>query len=121
MSACQVLWRELLVATLADNPQLSAATVKIGAGGAGGFGHVLPDDPNNTYGFRLLDVGETYSFPFSNVTIPGGVDVDVTPYLVFELESSTDKNYQQVFRSGTGPCVRYGMTRVSDLRTVNAP
>ena len=106
-------------AYLTDSPLLAQAAIKKGAGGVSGLGHVIPNDPNAAFHFRQLDIGETDSFTLTNVTPDGGIDLNVTPYLIFELKSSTDLEKPRTFKSGTGGCNRYGDIRVIDLRELN--
>jgi hypothetical protein len=111
----------MVQAYLTDSPSLDQATIKIPAGGAGPFGHTLPEDPNNAYNFRILDVGETDSLTLRNVTPSGGIDLAVTPYLILKLSSSTDRNHSPTLMTGTGRCNRYGEVRVIDLRQFSRP
>jgi hypothetical protein len=110
-----------VLAYLTDSPSLDQATVKKPAGGAGPFGHTLPDDPNNAYNFRALDVGETDTLTLRKVTPSGGIDLAATPYLIIKLGSSTDTNRFQKSKTGTDGCNRYGMIKVIDLREIISP
>jgi len=111
----------MVQAYLADAPSLDKATIKKPAGGAGPFGHTRPDDPNNAYNFRALDVGETDTLTLGNVSPQGGIDMAVTPYLIIKLSSSTDTNRLPTLKTGTSRCHRYGEIRVIDLRKINLP
>jgi len=108
-------------AYLTDSPSLDRATIKKPAGGAGPFGHTLPDNPNNAYNFRAIDTGETDTLTLRNVTPSGGIDLAVTPYLIFDLRSSADRNHFPKLKAGTDRCNRYGMIKVIDLRELNLP
>jgi hypothetical protein len=93
------------------------------AGGASGVGRQIPNDPNAAYQFRVLEVGESSTVTLGPVTVAGGIDENAhTPILEIRLESSTDQRpiSEQTFKTGTGyaGCVRYGMIRSLDLRTV---
>jgi hypothetical protein len=107
-------------ASLTNAPSLAQSTIVNGAGGGGPFGHAIPDDPNNAYLFRVLDVGETDTLTLYNVTL-NNFDINATPYLIFELRSSTDRHYGPTMHTGTGQCCRYGETHVIDLRSWHNP
>ncbi len=107
---------------LANEPTRDASVVKA-AGGAGTFGTALPGDPNAAYGFRVLEVGEASSIYFSNVNPEGGIDLNLTPYLVITLRSSTEPSYFATHNTGTSNfgCIRYGEIQIIDLRTLSLP
>jgi hypothetical protein len=106
---------------LANEPRRENASIVKPAGGAASIGREIPGDPNNAYGFRVIEVDESaLPVSFSNVRVADGIDVNSTPYVIFELKSSTDRHYDQTFKTGTGGggCIRYGATSVVDLRTL---
>jgi hypothetical protein len=111
--------RNILQSYLANAPRREDASIVRGAGGVAALGRQIQGDPNNAYDFRVIEVEESVTVPM-NVTINGGLNVQTTPYLIIELTSSTERNYSPTTGTGTSlaGCVRYGETRVIDLRTV---